>query len=100
MAWEDGTKVKAKTPFVSPWRTIQVSPNAGGLIESNLIVNLNEPNKLDDLSYIEPMKYVGIWWEMHLGVSSWGMEGGKHGATTENAKRYIDFAAEMGSEAY
>ncbi|HBH24432.1 MAG TPA: alpha-glucosidase [Cytophagales bacterium] len=96
VAWEDGTKVKAKTPFVSPWRTIQVSPNAGGLIESNLIVNLNEPNKLDDLSYIEPMKYVGIWWEMHLGVSSWGMEGGKHGATTENAKRYIDFAAENG----
>ncbi len=88
-----GYKAKVNAPFVTPWRTIQISENAAGLIESNLIVNLNEPNKLGDVSWVEPMKYMGIWWEMHLGKSSWDMASGKHGATTENAKRYIDFAA-------
>jgi glucan 1,4-alpha-glucosidase len=87
-------KVKRKLPFHTPWRTVQVSPDAGGLIESNLIVNLNEPNQLGDVEWFKPTKYVGIWWEMHLGKSSWDMASGKHGATTENAKRYIDFAAE------
>ncbi len=91
-----GWKVKRQTPFLTPWRTIQIAERAGDLIESNLIVNLNEPNILADVSYIKPMKYVGIWWEMHLGKSSWDMASGKHGATTENAKRYIDFAAENG----
>jgi hypothetical protein len=88
-----GYKVKRKLPFETPWRTIQVSEKATDLISSNLIVNLNEPNRLGDISWFKPKKYVGIWWEMHLGVSSWDMESGKHGATTENAKRYIDFAA-------
>lgn len=87
-------KVKRKLPFCTPWRTVQVSPDAAGLIESNLIVNLNEPNQLGDVEWFEPTKYVGIWWEMHLGKSSWDMESGRHGATTENARRYIDFAAE------
>jgi hypothetical protein len=73
---------------------VQVSPDAAGLIESKLILNLNEPNQLGDLEWFKPTKYVGIWWEMHLGKSSWDLAGGKHGATTENAKRYIDFAAE------
>ncbi len=105
-----GWKVKRELPFSTPWRTIQVSEDAGGLIESNLIVNLNEPNKLGDVSWFTPMKYVGIWWEMHLGISTWDYEGTqdmstytvdeatstKHGATTENAKRYIDFASENG----
>lgn len=100
-------KVKRTLPFHTPWRTIQVSDNAAGLIESNLIVNLNEPNKLGDVSWFKPMKYTGVWWEMHLGKSSWdyGMEmvdgkwvdtgkaHGKHGATTENVKRFIDFSA-------
>ena len=79
--------------FISPWRTIQISDKAVGLINSNLILNLNEPCVLEgDLSWIKPMKYVGIWWGMHLGVESWTMDE-RHGATTENAKRYIDFAA-------
>ena len=105
-----GHKVKSALPFKSPWRTIQISDDAGGLIESNLIVNLNEPNALGDVSYFTPMKYVGIWWEMHIGVSTWDLEGvqdmntwttgevgaTKHGATTENAKRYIDFASANG----
>jgi glucan 1,4-alpha-glucosidase len=88
-----GYKVKRKLPFLTPWRTIQISRSATGLIESNLIVNLNEPNRLEDISWFKPKKYVGIWWEMHVGKASWDMASGKHGATTDNAKRYIDFAA-------
>jgi hypothetical protein len=99
VAYPDGSKVITKTPFITPWRTIQVAESAGDLIESNLIVNLNEPNKLNDTEWINPAKYVGIWWEMHLGKSTWNKEGGKHGATTENAKRYIDFAAENNIQA-
>lgn len=88
-----GYKVKRTVPFKTPWRTIQISETAGGLIESDLIVNLNEPNKLGDVSWFTPMKYVGIWWEMHLGKSDWAYEGGKHGATTAHAMELIDFAA-------
>lgn len=87
-------KVKRQTPFHTPWRTIQVSDDAVGLLNSRLILNLNEPNQLGDISWFQPTKYVGIWWEMHLGKSSWDLASGKHGATTENAKRHIDFAAE------
>lgn len=100
-------KVKRTTPFQTPWRTIQITDNAPDLIASKLIVNLNEPNKLGDVSWFTPMKYTGVWWEMHLGKSSWdyGMEmvngkwtdtgkaHGKHGATTANVKRFIDFSA-------
>ncbi|CAM4104267.1 glycoside hydrolase family 97 protein [Gillisia limnaea] len=103
-------KVKRSLPFFTPWRTIQISEKATQLIDSKLIVNLNEPNKLGAIPWFEPMKYVGIWWEMHLGKSTWDMSGeqdmntfttqskphGKHGATTENAKYYIDFAAKHG----
>lgn len=97
VGWADSTKVKQTVPFVTPWRTIQVADRAGDLIESKLIVNLNEPNKLEgDLSWIEPMKYAGIWWEMHLGKGTWDMASGMHSATTENTKRYIDFCAENG----
>ena len=79
--------------FKTPWRTIMISDKAVGLINSNLILNLNEPCALDgDLSWIRPMKYVGVWWSMHLGVESWHIDD-RHGATTENAKRHIDFAA-------
>ncbi len=91
-----GYKVKRKLPFETPWRTIQITEEAKDLIASNLIVNLNEPNTIGDVSWFKPKKYVGIWWEMHLGVSSWDKASGKHGATTANAKRYIDFAAENG----
>lgn len=93
--WSDGVKVRATVPHVSPWRTIQVGDDAGELITSYLLLNLNEPSKIADTSWIKPGKYVGIWWEMHLTKSTWG-SGDKHGATTENTKRYIDFAAENG----
>jgi glucan 1,4-alpha-glucosidase len=89
----DSYKAKVQTPFHTPWRSIQIADKAGDLIESKLILNLNEPNKIEDVSWIKPTKYAGIWWEMHLGMSSWDMAGKNHGATTANAKRYIDFAA-------
>ncbi len=92
----ENIKVRTRTPFQTPWRTIQIADRAGDLIESHLIVNLNEPNVLEDITWIQPMKYVGIWWEMHLGKSTWQYQGGKHGATTANAKRHIDFAAANG----
>jgi len=93
--WGDGDRVKAHAPLISPWRTIQIADKPGDLITSYLILNLNEPNKLDDTSWIKPGKYVGIWWEMHLDKSTWG-SGPKHGATNANTRRYIDFAAKYG----
>ncbi len=93
--WPDGVKAKVDVPFKTPWRTIQLSDNAAGLIESTLILNLNEPDSLKDNSWIRPMKYIGIWWGMHIGKYTWA-KGPKHGATTENAKKYIDFASENG----
>jgi alpha-glucosidase len=87
--------VVRKGPFVTPWRTIQISETAGGLVESRLILNLNEPNRLGDVSWFEPGKYVGIWWQMHLDTATWA-SGPRHGATTETTLRYIDFAARNG----
>ena len=104
-----GYKVKRRLPFHTPWRTIQLAEKAGDLIESDLIENLNEPNKLGDIPWFKPTKYVGIWWEMHLGKSTWDMSGtqdagsaspgtkatgSRHGATTKHAKELIDFASQ------
>lgn len=106
-----GDKAYLQTPCVSPWRTIMISDDARDIVGSRMILNLNEPCKIDDTSFIKPMKYVGIWWEMHVGKATWDYAGsqnaqnaanqelkpsGKHGATTENTKRYIDFAAKNG----
>ena len=104
-----GDKAYLQTPCVSPWRTIMVSDDARDIVSSKMILNLNEPSKIDDTSWIKPMKYVGIWWEMHVGNATWDYAGsqnaqnngelkptGKHGATTQNTKRYIDFAAKNG----
>ncbi|MFH4969436.1 glycoside hydrolase family 97 protein [Gaetbulibacter sp. M240] len=102
-----GGKAKVTIPFNTPWRTIQIEEKPGDLIESKLSLNLNEPNELGDVSYFTPMKYVGIWWEMHIGKSTWDLEGSqdmntfttgkagtsRHGANTENTMKYIDFAA-------
>ncbi len=90
--WPDGVKVKGETPHVSPWRTIQIAANEAGLLTSKMILNLNEPNALEDVSWIKPMKYVGIWWGMHIDKYTW-YAGPKHGATSERTKRYMDFAA-------
>lgn len=93
--WSDGIKVKTQGAFRTPWRTIQISKDAVGLLNSDLILNLNEPNKLGDVSWVKPGKYIGIWWGMHIGKYSWG-SGEKHGATTANTKMYMDFAAKYG----
>ena len=106
-----GEKAYLQAPFQTPWRTIMVSDDARALLASKMILNLNEPCKIDDTTWIKPMKYVGIWWEMHVGKATWDYAGsqnaqmaqdaelkptGKHGATTENTKKYIDFAAKHG----
>ncbi|WP_339656683.1 glycoside hydrolase family 97 protein [Flavobacterium frigidarium] len=106
-----GDKAYLQAPCVSPWRTIMISDDARDIVGSKMILNLNDPSKIEDTSWIKPMKYVGIWWEMHVGKSTWDFAGsqnaqnsltqdlipsGKHGATTENTKRYIDFAAKHG----
>ncbi|MDQ1166341.1 glycoside hydrolase family 97 protein [Flavobacterium sp. SORGH_AS_0622] len=93
--WADGVKVYAETPFKTPWRTIVVGKNPGEVATSTMMLNLNEPSKIEDLSWITPSKYIGIWWGMHLEKYTWG-QGPKHGATTKNTKEYIDFAAKNG----
>jgi alpha-glucosidase len=91
----DGIKVRGRTPFVTPWRTIQLADRVTDLAPSLLGLKLNPPNVLVKTDWIHPMKYVGIWWGMHIGTMTWA-SGPKHGATTANAKRYVDFAAANG----
>src|SRR6266567_3116624 len=93
--YADGTKVYGRTPFVTPWRTVQLADRVTALAPSVLGLNLNPPSVVPNPSWIRPMKYVGIWWGMHIGTMTWS-SGPKHGATTANTKRYIDFAAANG----
>ena len=90
-----GEKVVTATPMQSPWRTLIMAENPGGLMLSRLMLNLNEPCAIEDPSWCKPGRYIGIWWGMHMKDYTWE-QGPKHGATTENTKRYIDFAAEHG----
>ena len=90
-----GAKVVRKGAFTTPWRTIRIAPDAAGLVENDLELNLNEPNKLGDVSWFTPAKYIGIWWGMISGKWSWA-QGPNHGATTARTKQYIDFAAKNG----
>jgi alpha-glucosidase len=93
--YADGVKVRGRTPFNTPWRTIQIADRAGDLAPSVLGLNLNPPSVIANTDWIKPMKYVGIWWGMHINTMTWN-SGPKHGATTANTKRYIDFAAANG----
>jgi alpha-glucosidase len=94
--WSDGVKVKTEAPFETPWRVVQVADDAAGLANgTDIYLNLNDPNALGDVSFVEPGKYAGMWWQMHVRTNSWG-SGPLHGATTENVKEVIDFAAETG----
>lgn len=93
--WRNGVKVYAKGKLKSPWRTMIISKTAGGLLTSDLMLNLNEPSRIEDTSWIEPGRYIGIWWSIHKKQNTWEM-GPTHGATTENVKRYMDFAARHG----
>jgi alpha-glucosidase len=90
-----GPAVERHGAFTTPWRTLRVAATAGALYESNLELNLNEPSRLGDVSWVQPGKFAGVWWEMHLERSTWH-SGARHGATTANAKRHIDFAAQHG----
>ena len=104
-----GNKAYLQTPAVTPWRTILVSDKAAEILSSRMILNLNEPTQLTNTSWIKPQKFVGVWWEMHVGKSSWDYSGSQvgsqqatkvpHGANTANVKRYIDFAAKNGIDA-
>ena len=113
----NGSKGHLQTPAQTPWRTVIVSDDARDILASRITLNLNEPSKIEDTSWIKPTKYVGVWWEMITGKSDWSYTAdlpsvqigitdytkvkphGRHGATTANVKRYIDFAAEHGFDA-
>ncbi|MFD2527348.1 glycoside hydrolase family 97 protein [Flavihumibacter stibioxidans] len=88
-----GNKAYLQTPFRTPWRTIIISDDAREILSSRMILNLNEPSVIKDPSWIRPQKFIGMWWEMHVGKASWQKAGGKHGANTANVKNYIDFAS-------
>ncbi|MGY6636926.1 MAG: glycoside hydrolase family 97 protein [Erythrobacter sp.] len=94
-AGSDGIKVHGSAPFKTPWRTIQIAPDAIGLVNSDIILNLNEPNALGDVAWVKPGKYLGVWWEMHIRDRTWGNDG-IHGANNADVIRHIDFAAEHG----
>jgi alpha-glucosidase len=93
--WSDGTKVKTRTPMRSPWRTVQVAEDPGSLVASRMILNLNEPCRLTDLSWVHPGKYLGIWWAMHTGKYTF-WEGPDHGASTAHSIEYIDNCRKLG----
>ena len=93
--WADGVKVRTVDNFTTPWRTLQIADHPTELITSYLILNLNEPNTIKDTSWIKTFKYLGIWWGMHIGKYTF-WEGDKQGATTKNARKYIDYTKELG----
>lgn len=93
--WQSGVKVYCEGETKSPWRTIIIAQTPGELMTSRLMLNLNEPSKIEDTSWIEPGRYIGVWWSIHKKQNTWEM-GPTHGATTQNVKRYIDFAARHG----
>ena len=93
--WRSGVKVYAEGELKTPWRTLIIASTPGELMTSRLMLNLNEPSKIKDTSWIEPGRYIGIWWSIHKKQNTWEM-GPTHGATTQNVKRYIDFAARHG----
>ena len=93
--WQNGVKVYCKGETKSPWRTILIGKTAGELMTNRVMLNLNEPSRIEDTSWIEPGRYIGIWWSIHKKENTWEM-GPTHGATTQNVKRYMDFAARHG----
>lgn len=89
----DSMKADLKAGCVTPWRVITIAPTAAALAASSIVLSLNAPSKIADMDWFKPQVYMGIWWEMHLDKARWDLASGKHGATTANAKKYIDFAA-------
>lgn len=95
MPWSDGALVRKTGPFTTPWRMVLIGESPMALADARIELNLNEPGRLTDTSWIRTGKYVGVWWEMHLNRSTWG-SGERHGANNDNVRRYIDFAARNG----
>lgn len=95
--WPDGVACRAQGIYQTPWRCIMIQQQPGGLLTSNLLLNLNPPSAISDLTWVKPIRFVGIWWGMHIGKYTWS-EGPHHGATTKRAMQYIDFAASNGIE--
>lgn len=93
--WSNGVAAYVTTPFATPWRFMIIGDEPGDLVTSYLMLNLNEPCAIADPSFCKPMKYLGVWWEMHLFKTYW-YKCDRHGANTANVKKYIDFAAEHG----
>ena len=93
--WKNGDKVRVGNTRVSPWRAIIIGRRAADILLSRMALNLNDPCKIEDTSWLKPSKYVGIWWALQKQLWTWS-QGDRHGATTENTKRYIDFAAKHG----
>ena len=93
--WQNGDKVRVGDTRVSPWRAVIIGRKAADILLSRMALNLNEPCKIEDTSWLKPTKYVGIWWALQKQRWTWS-QGDRHGATTENTKRYIDFAARHG----
>lgn len=107
-----GNKAYMRSPFKTPWRTIIISNQATDILSSKMILNLNEPSKMENTSWIKPMKFMGVWWEMQVGKTSWNytdqmdtlhqtgkyIPNGRHAANTANVKHYIDFASKNGIE--
>ena len=93
--WQNGVKVYCEGKTKTPWRTIIIGRTAGELMTNRVMLNLNEPSRIEDTSWIEPGRYIGVWWSIHKKQNTWEM-GPTHGATTANVKRYIDFAARHG----
>jgi hypothetical protein len=91
-----GNKAYLQTPAKTPWRTLVITEKATDVLASKMILNLNEPSKIEHTDWIKPQKFIGMWWEMHVGKATWEKSSGKHGANTENVKKYIDFAANNG----
>ncbi len=112
----EGWKGRLETPCITPWRTVEVTPSAEAMLASRLVLNLNEPCALEDVSWIHPVKYMGVWWEMIAGAGNWdytqaasvkldsfdysaATPHGRHSGNNENVRKYIDFAAENGFDA-
>ncbi|WP_062787458.1 glycoside hydrolase family 97 protein [Novosphingobium capsulatum] len=93
--WSNGDRARTHGGAVTPWRVVMVAPDAAHLADSTIVLNLNEPNRLGDVSWVKPEKYIGIFWAMHTGLLTWE-PGPKLGATTARAKSYIDWAAQHG----
>lgn len=91
-----GNKAYLETPFSTPWRAMHIAKNPEGIVDSPPILNLNEPTSYSSTDWIKPQRFIGVWWERHVGKGTWEYASGRHAANTQNVKKYIDFASQFG----